>query len=101
MNWFILASLQVYRALIAVLSFCNVLEDEAPGRPRRLSLTNVSFVGAMILGAAVVTKSVLTVEPASVTEFAMTAAVSVVAALLKERKSQRRRDDFESEDCEV
>jgi hypothetical protein len=100
MNWFIHASRHAYRALIAVLAFCNILEDEAPGRPRRLSLTNVSFVGAMILGAAVVTKSVLTPDSASVTEFAMAAAVSVVAALLKERKSQRRRDDL-SEDCDV
>lgn len=96
MRWVI----AVWRWLIRAFDFLNLLEDEAPGRPRRISLTNISFIGAMILGAAVITKSVLMPEAASVTEFAMTAAVSVVAALLKERKSQRRRDDL-SEDCDV
>lgn len=96
MRWVI----AVWRWLIRAFDFLNLLEDEASGRPRRISLTNISFIGAMVLGAAVVCKSVLTPDPASVTEFAMTAAVSVVAALLKERKSQRRRDDL-SEDCDV
>lgn len=96
MRWII----AVWWWLIRAFDFLNLLEDEAPGRPRRISLTNISFIGAMVLGAAVITKSVLMPEAASVTEFAMTAAVSMVAALLKERKSQRRRDDL-SEDCDV
>jgi len=85
--------LWLYRAMISVLDFASILEDAAPGLPRRISLTNVSFIGAMALGTAVVAKGVLLPDTASITEFALTGAVTVVAALLKERKSGRRQRD--------
>lgn len=81
-----------YICFINVLSFLNLLEDEAKDKPRRLSLTNVSFWAALIFAAFVVIKCVITVESPDMAEFGLVAVSSVIAALLRERKSQRCHD---------
>lgn len=84
----------ICRVFFAVLEFLNVLEDRRAGLPKRLSLTNIAFWGGMALGLGVVVKSVLMPSSSSLTEFAMAGAVSVIAALLKDRKACRQEGRF-------
>lgn len=79
----------LYRWLIHFLSFMNLLEDEAVGKARRLSLTNVSFWAALVFAGFVVIKCVITVDAPDLTEFGLVAVSSAIAALLRERKASR------------
>nr|WP_313631928.1 hypothetical protein [Brevundimonas naejangsanensis] len=90
-----------YIWFIYALDFLNLLEDQAPNKTRRLSLTNVSFWAALIFAAFVVIKCVITVDAPDMAEFGLVAVSSVIAALLRERKSQRCHDRHGGSDDEV
>lgn len=71
----------------------NLLEERPAGLKHRLSLTNTAFWSSMIFGLAVVVKTVLLPDSASIQEFVMVGVVSIIAALLKERRDCRRYGD--------
>lgn len=101
MFWITNALQFFYIWFIHIFDFLNLLEDQAPNKARRLSLTNVSFWAALVFAAFVVIKCVITVESPDMTEFGMVAVSSVIAALLRERKSQRCHDRHGGSDDEV
>lgn len=98
MNWFIRSSRWLWTSFFGLLGFLNLLEDRPAGLKHRLSLTNVAFWSSMIFGLAVVAKTVLLPDSASVQEFAMVGVVSIIAALLKERRDCRKHGGDDHED---
>lgn len=88
---FVATAAWMWRAVLAILHFLNVIEDEV--KPPRLSATKIAMWGAMAVGFWLLAKVTISGEPITVTDAGLVSILTLAASVLKWRRDQQDERD--------